>query len=99
MRRPGSTVDLPQSPAYGPAGPSTQESGPTRKAEPLTTTPDLLAPVAPITTLARVHQGELFASSGRRELADRLRLAYGNHTTGTPREFVDRLGSAVDAVR
>ena len=48
---------------------------------------------------ATYQQGEFFASSGRREFADHLRLAYGNHTTDTLREFVDRLGSAVDAVR
>ncbi|KQY47572.1 PLP-dependent aminotransferase family protein [Cellulomonas sp. Root137] len=48
---------------------------------------------------ATYQQGEFFASSGRREFADHLRLAYGNHTPETLREFVDRLGSAVDSVR
>ena len=48
---------------------------------------------------ATYQQGEFFASSGRREFADHLRLAYGNHSSQTLREFVDRLGSAVDSVR
>ncbi|GCD21562.1 PLP-dependent aminotransferase family protein [Cellulomonas sp. H30R-01] len=48
---------------------------------------------------ATYQQGEFFASGGRREFADHLRLAYGNHTTDTLLAFVDRLGAAVDAVR
>ena len=40
---------------------------------------------------ATYQQGEFFASSGRREFVDHLRLAYGNHTPETLREFVDRL--------
>jgi 2-aminoadipate transaminase len=48
---------------------------------------------------ATYQQGEFFASSGRREFADHLRLAYGNHTVETLVEFVDRLGSAVDSLR
>ncbi len=48
---------------------------------------------------ATYQQGEFFASSGRREFADHLRLAYGNHTPETLRTFVDRLGSAVESLR
>jgi 2-aminoadipate transaminase len=48
---------------------------------------------------ANYQRGEFFASSGRREFADHLRLAYGNHTVQTLRAFVDRLGDAYDAVR
>ncbi|MEN0129353.1 MAG: PLP-dependent aminotransferase family protein [Brevundimonas sp.] len=47
---------------------------------------------------ANYQRGEFFASSGRREFADHLRLAYGNHTAETLRTFVDRLGDAYDAV-
>lgn len=48
---------------------------------------------------ATYQQGEFFASSGRREFADHLRLAYGNHSVETLVEFVDRLGSAADSLR
>jgi len=48
---------------------------------------------------ANYQRGEFFASTGRREFADHLRLAYGNHTIETLHAFVDRLGDAYDAVR
>jgi len=48
---------------------------------------------------ATYQRGEFFASSGRREFADHLRLAYGSHPVDTLRAFVDRLGDAYDSVR